>query len=213
MGSSDVALLIVDAYRQISRPDPRIVRLIQGFKQNILANSTGAMPKTGLVLTKIDRVLADEMNFQFEEMSEHFYTLSQTDRVFHVSGLRGIGLKELKEYIISSAKTSPWTIDKDNYHRAHTSAIIHEIIREKIFRAYYKEIPYAIHIKVSSVTDAAKDILIKAKLEVQSSSMKMIVIGKNGSAISSVERAAQHELSNIFNKRVHLNLSVLCLDQ
>lgn len=208
MGSCNVVLLVVDAFRQLLRPDPRIVRLIRTFKDDIHKHKSEKVPQIALVLTKLDKFSADEASLR--EMSEHLFELSRADDCFLVSGLRGTGLKELRNYITSHANESPWTIDGKTFYNTEQSSIVYEIVREKIFRAYYKEIPYAIEIKALNINDTENDIRVQVKLKVPSSSMKTIVIGKKGSAVSSVEKAVQHELSNTFEKDSHVNISVSC---
>jgi len=88
--------------------------------------------------------------------------------------------------------------------------IIREIIREKIFRAYYKEVPYATQITALDVHQTDREIWIKAKLDVPSSSMKTIVIGRKGAAICSVERAVEREISNMYKKDAHVSIGVQC---
>ena len=204
-GSSDLVLLTVDAFRQLSKPDPRVIRLIQTFRNDIHAHGGKIVPRTALVLTKADKCSYEHSNLV--EMSEYLLSISETERVFLVSGLRGTGLKELRSFITSCSKKSPW-IDTEGFNSDKMPAIAREIIKEKIFRAYYKEIPYATHISITNLHDNEEGVWIRAKLSVPSNSAKTIVIGKKGSAIGSVERAVQRELSNLYKKDAHVSIRV-----
>lgn len=90
--------------------------------------------------------------------------------------------------------------------------MIAEIIREKIFRAYYKEIPYAVRIKVISIRDDNENLYLRADVLVPTNSMRVIVVGKQGAAISAVEHASMLELSRLYKTKIKLTLSVRLMD-
>jgi GTPase Era involved in 16S rRNA processing len=89
---------------------------------------------------------------------------------------------------------------------------VSEIIREKVFRAYYKEVPYAVGMKVQSIQEEENLISITVNMYVPTNRMKMIVIGKRGSAISSVELASKVELSKLLGKEIRMVIRV-CLEE
>ena len=101
-------------------------------------------------------------------------------------------------------------MDKESFFGSQMHEIVREIIREKIFRAYYKEVPYATQINTLNVHQTDREIWIQAKLDVPSSSMKTIVVGRKGAAICSVERAVEREISNTFKKDARVNIGVQC---
>ena len=206
-GSSDLALLIVDGYRQLSRPDPRVISLIETFKHSLGVDGIKNVPRTALVLTKADKCSNDPRNLV--QISEYLLEISETEKVFLVSGLRGTGMSALRKHILSCSKRSPW-IDNESLYGNQIPVVAGEIIREKIFRAYYKEVPYAIRIAAVNVHQTEKEIWIQARLDVPSSSMKTIVIGTKGAAISSVERAVECEISNMYKKDAHVSIGVQC---
>lgn len=87
-GSCDVALLLVDAHRQHARPDPRVVTLIENFTSSLSEEKDTLKPKTALVLTKIDKVVA--INEDFGQMVRDLFHISQMNELFCISALRGM---------------------------------------------------------------------------------------------------------------------------
>lgn len=204
-GSSDLAFLIVDGFRQLIAPDPRVIRLIETFKLSLGVDDVKNIPRTALILTKSDK--CSNAQKKLLQMSEYLLEISKTEKVFLVSALEGSGLSALRNHILSCSKKSPWT-DKEVLFGNQIHEVVHEIIREKIFRAYYKEVPYALRIDALNVHQDENDVWIQAKLEVPSTSMKTIVIGKKGAAICSVERAVEREVSNMYKKDAHVSIGV-----
>lgn len=85
-GSCDVALLLVDAHRQHTRPDPRVVTLIENFGNSLNQEKDSLKPKTALVLTKIDKIVINE---DIAQMVRDLFQISQMNELFCISALRG----------------------------------------------------------------------------------------------------------------------------
>lgn len=152
-------------------------------------------PQTALVFTKIDKI--DGHNTDFQQMMKDLHHMSQIDKCFYVSGLRGTGLDDLQKYMLACSDVSPWIIDDKEHQEAYNALAVKEIIREKIFRAYYKEIPYALSIHGVETRESSDGIEVRADIQVPSSSIKTIVVGRKGTAIASVERAVSRELEKL----------------
>ncbi len=203
--------------RQYARPDPRVVSLVETFQEKVaekhgeLAEGTDvpvdASPRTAIVFTKIDKLVGHDVDFR--RMMDDLHRISEVDDVFCVSGLRGQGVQDMRRFMCGLSQATPWPVDKDAYEETYGSSIVKEVIREKVFRAYYKEIPYAVDIQVDDVTEDEGGVRVRAALSVPSASMRTIVIGSKGRAIGSVERAVCGELARVFRKEVRCALRVL----
>ena len=86
-----------------------------------------------------------------------------------------------------------------------------EIIREKIFKRYTKEIPYSSEVVVESFKDNNKITEINCVIYVERSSQKGILIGKNGSALTSLGTSARRDIQNFLKKKVFLGLYIKVL--
>ena len=86
-GSCDVSLLVIDAFRQYCRPDPRIIDLVGNYQNTLKTRGSNSVPKSALVLTKIDRLSIQDIDFS--QMADDLLKISHMNTMFVVSGLRG----------------------------------------------------------------------------------------------------------------------------
>jgi hypothetical protein len=82
-----VSLLVIDAFRQYSRPDPRIVDLVGSYQNILKIHRSNNVPKAALVLTKVDKLLTQDIDFS--QMADDLLKISGMNTMFLVSGLRG----------------------------------------------------------------------------------------------------------------------------
>jgi GTP-binding protein Era len=87
---------------------------------------------------------------------------------------------------------------------------IAEIIREKIFLQYAKEVPYSAQVWVSShkERDGIKKDLVIAKVYVERKSQMGIIIGHEGAALKKLSTAARVDIEKFLGRPVYLDLSV-----
>lgn len=83
-----------------------------------------------------------------------------------------------------------------------------EIIREKIFLHYQKEIPYSCEVAIDSFKEEETLIRIKALIYVERDSQKGILIGKGGSSLKTVGTQARQAMEKFFSKKIFLEISV-----
>ena len=82
-----------------------------------------------------------------------------------------------------------------------------EITREKLFKALYQELPYALMVETESWEEFDDgSVKISQVIIVQKESQKAIVVGKGGANIKKVGQEARLELEEIMERRVHLKL-------
>ena len=93
---------------------------------------------------------------------------------------------------------------------------IAEIIREKIFSVFDKEVPYSVTVEVDEVEDKPFDkaqgkpeiMIIKARILTNADRYKKILIGTHGQKIKEVGTLARRELEAALNKKIYLELEV-----
>ena len=83
-----------------------------------------------------------------------------------------------------------------------------EIIREKIFLNYEKEIPYSVEIAIDEYKEEPGIDRIAATVYVARESQKGILIGHKGSMLKKVGTQAREELEKFLGKKVFLQLFV-----
>jgi GTP-binding protein Era len=85
---------------------------------------------------------------------------------------------------------------------------IAEIIREKIFMALRKEVPYSTHVEVTEIEEKPEITVIKAIVYTYDRKYKEMIIGAKGRAIKEIGIAARKELEQATGKKVYLELEV-----
>ena len=84
-----------------------------------------------------------------------------------------------------------------------------EITREKIFHKLHDELPYAIFVDTESWEEFKNgSVKINQIIYVDRESQKAIVLGEGGRKIKSIGAEARKELTEIFERPVHLFLHV-----
>ncbi|MHB1276766.1 MAG: GTPase Era [Bacteroidia bacterium] len=157
-----------------------------------------------LVLNKIDQLEQAAV----QNLIDEWKAKNITDTIIPVSALNKFNTTELKNMLISMLPESPPYFDKDQYTDKSDRFLASEIIREKIFQRYKKEIPYSCQVVVNSFKEGDKLIKIQADIMVERDSQKGIVIGNKGVALKNTGSAARQDLENLFKKQVYLELFV-----
>ena len=83
-----------------------------------------------------------------------------------------------------------------------------EIVREKIFLHYKKEVPYSSQVVISEFSEEKKIIRMRAEIYVERKSQKGIIIGKAGVALKKVGTEARLDMEKFFQKKVFLETFV-----
>jgi len=87
-----------------------------------------------------------------------------------------------------------------------------EVIREKLTLSLHQEVPYGLTVQIERFEADAERTTINAIIWVERDSQKGIVVGKGGSVLKRVGKAARLELKQQFGRPVHLELWVKVKD-
>lgn len=134
-----------------------------------------------------------------------------------VSALKGEGIETLlditKENLVYGPRYYPDDIYTDQLERH----MCQEIIREKLLKHTYEEIPQSIAVEVISWKEKNRAkmsgrlktlISIEAEIYIEKDSQKGIIIGKDGSRLKIAGTAARIELEGLLDSKVFLKLFV-----
>ena len=103
---------------------------------------------------------------------------------------------------------SPPFFSKENLSDLTQRFFTSEMIREKIFLQYDKEIPYSTEIGIEEFIEEKNLIRIRAIIFVERSSQKGIIIGHKGEALKKVGTAARKDMEKFLGKKVFLEMFV-----
>jgi len=87
-----------------------------------------------------------------------------------------------------------------------------EVIREKLTLSLHQEVPYGLTVQIERFETDAERTTINAIIWVERDSQKGIVVGKGGSVLKRVGKAARLELKQQLRRSVHLELWVKVKD-
>ena len=192
---ADIILFLYDA--QKSRIDNETNKIL-----NELAQST---KKKILVLNKVD--LVD--NKTLLPLIKNFEGLCSFDATFIISAHTGEGSKEVLSYLAKNLPKGPWLYPEDDITDLPARLLAAEITREQIFMRLHQELPYATTVETEEWTERDDGaIVINQIIYLKKAGHKKIVIGKNGSMIKMLGKAARVEIEQILERSVHLFLYV-----
>lgn len=157
-----------------------------------------------LVINKID--LAKEG--QLEEVTKYWTDRIKADTVIPVSAQEKFNTERILQEILDRLPEHPPFYDKEELTDRPERFFASEIIREKIFKNYKKEIPYSTEVSIEDFLEDEKIIRIRATIYVERNSQKGIIIGEKGKMLKKVGIEAREEMETFFGKKVHLETYV-----
>ncbi len=158
-----------------------------------------------LVLNKVD--LVD--NKTLLPLIKNFESICSFDATFIISAFTGEGSKEVLSYLAKNLPKGPWLYPEDEITDLPARLLAAEITREQIFMRLHQELPYATTVETEEWTERDDGaIVINQIIYLKKAGHKKIVIGKNGSMIKMLGKAARLEIEQILERSVHLFLFV-----
>jgi len=135
-------------------------------------------------------------------------TIKIPDNKLTISSIDKSGFDKLLTEIKNNLNNWPLYYDEDYYTDQNYETRISEIIREKIFLNFQDEIPHSVFVEIGEIEEKGELLRIQAYIYVSSDSQKIIIIGKNGQALTNVGKLARMELEEIYGRKVFLALRV-----
>ena len=157
-----------------------------------------------LVINKID--LAKEG--QLEEVTEYWTSRVKADTVIPISAKENFNTERILQEILEKLPEHPAFYDKEELTDRPERFFASEIIREKIFTNYKKEIPYSTEVGIEDFHEEENLIKIRATIFCERNSQKGILIGDKGKMLKKVGIEAREELEKFFGKKVFLETFV-----
>lgn len=192
INDADVILYVTDVKEET---DPR-----NEFIEKINKSTIPAI----LIINKIDLCRENEL----VELHALWSKLIPRAEIIPVSALQNFNLNSLLTRIKEALPEAPPYYEKDALTDRPEKFFVSEIIREKIFKNYKKEIPYSVEVGVEEFKEEEDIIRIKTVIIVSRDSQKGILIGKRGEALKKVGKYARQDIETFFGKKVFLEMFV-----
>lgn len=193
LADADVILFVTDATRWTTEDDDVLNRL-----------KTARAPIVA-VLNKVDRVHPREALLDTLALMSARHDFAE---IVPVSALKHDNLDALIALLPPFLPESPPLFPEDMHTDRSREFHAAEVVREKLTLMLHQELPYGLTVQVERYLEEEKGITINAIIWVERDSQKGIVVGKNGSTLKRVGRAARLELKDQLQKSVHLELWV-----
>lgn len=153
-----------------------------------------------LVLNKIDLAKGT----QIQDKINYWKELVDPVEAIPVSALEGLNVQAVFQAILQYLPEHPPYFPKDELTDKPERFFAAEIIREKIFLNYKKEVPYSCEVVITEFKEEEAIIRIRSEIYVERQSQKGILIGKGGEALKKVGIEARIDLEKFFGKQVYL---------
>lgn len=170
------------------------------FVQQILSGPF----KTILVLNKIDLA----QGTQLQDKITYWQEVLPDVEIVPVSALNKINLDLLFDKIKTHLPVHPPFFPLDALTDKPERFFASEIIREKIFLTYKKEVPYSCEVVITEFKEEEEIIRMRAEIFVERDSQKGIIIGHKGQSLKKVGIESRKDMEAFFQKQVHLETYV-----
>lgn len=184
---ADVILFVTDLYEKY-QDEEHIQRLKESDVPVIL------------VMNKIDLAKGS----QAEDKMAYWQEILEPTASILISALEGLNITQVFEAILRRLPEHPPYFPKDELTDKPERFFAAEIIREKIFTNYKKEIPYSCEVVITEFKEDESIIRMRCEIFVERKSQRGILIGKGGEAIKKVGIEARADLEKFFAKQVYL---------
>ena len=182
-------LFVLSARERIGAGDGFVARRVFGIGVPVV-----------IALNKVDRLKPGHIASQMETAAK----LGDFHALHPVSAKTGDGLAALRDELVALLPDGPLYYPQQQRTDLPVSVQIGELIREQAIRVTRDEVPHAITVEVEEIEDN----LVRAGVLVETESQKQIVVGKGGSMIREIGRAARPEIEALLGHPVYLELHV-----
>ena len=193
LADADVILFVTDVTRWTTEDDDVLKRL-QRVDAPVVA-----------VLNKIDKVHPREKLLDALGLMAARLDFAE---IIPVSAHKHDNLDQLMAMLPGFLPESPPLFPEDMHTDRSREFHAAEVIREKLTLMLHQELPYGLTVQVERFLEESGGLTINAIIWVERDSQKGIVVGKNGSVLKKVGRAARLELKEQLHCNVHLELWV-----
>ncbi len=161
------------------------------------------------VLNKCDLVTPER-----QKLAEEFVRNTWNPAaVLSVSALKGSNLPELIDAIRPFLPLNYPLYPEDTLSTAPERFFVSEIIREKIFLLYGREVPYSTEVVIDEFkeqheNDPTRKDLIRCSVIVERDTQKQILIGSKGTALKKLGQTARKDIEEMLGRPVFLELFI-----
>ena len=163
----------------------------------------GAVPVI-ILINKIDLSTQNEVDLTIQTIQEQY----PKSEVFAISALKNFNIESVLNRLIDLVPLSPPYFPKDQFTDRPERFFVNEILRQKIFTYYDKEIPYSVEVQTEEFIEKPSIIKLRCYIIVERESQKGIIIGHRGIALKKIGSKARKDLEVFFKKKIFIEIKV-----
>ncbi|WP_421827996.1 GTPase Era [Larkinella sp.] len=184
---ADVILFVTDIFEKYDEND--VIERLQKTQTPVL-----------LLINKIDLATPEQVEEKIQYWKENF----KSEAIIPISALTDINIKHVFKAIVSRLPVHPPYFPKDELTDRPERFFASEIIREKIFLNYKKEVPYSCEVIITGFKEKDDIIVVQSEILVERATQRAILLGEGGKMIKKTGIMAREELERFFGKKVFL---------
>ncbi|MDB5026183.1 MAG: GTPase Era [Mucilaginibacter sp.] len=188
---ADLILLVTDINEKYDESD-------------VIEKLQGSLAPLCVIINKIDK--SDEETVK--QKVDYWQEKLKPKAIFAVSALKDHNVLAVMNFVIEHLPEHPAYYDKDALTDRNDRFFASEIIREKIFKIYEKEIPYSTEVIITAFVEGENLYRISSEIIVERDSQKNILIGKGGETLKKVGTYARKDMEEFFRKKVFLEMFI-----
>ena len=193
---ADVVVLVVDASVRPGSGDDFVLDLL-----------TRAGTPAILAMNKIDRVQKPRLL----PLMQHYAAALPFKAIVPISALTGDGQADLEREIVAALPEGAALYPEEYLTDQTERQLAAELVREKVLAHTRDELPFTTAVTIDRFEEPAEPgglTKIFASILVDHASQKPIVVGKGGEMIKRIGTEARHDLEQMLQGRVYLDLHV-----
>jgi GTP-binding protein Era len=163
--------------------------------------------KVILIINKVDKVKDKTTLLPLIQKAGEMYPFTE---IIPICALKQPDLDRLLKALKSHIPEGPFLYDEDELTDKTYEFQVQEIIREKILKTTYEEVPHSVAVVIDQMKENPKtgQKEIFATVFLERPSQKAIIIGKGGEMIKKIRQNAQADIKKLFGEPVYIELWV-----
>ena len=194
---ADVLYVLMEA---TSLPGPGDLLVIDHLKAALAKRQRPVI----LVVNKIDAV----NKLKLLPVLEMYAKLFAWTEVVPVSAETGDNVERLLDVTVTHLPEGDAAYDDETITDQSMRMLAAEMIREKILKQTYEEVPHSVAVEIDQFMEEGKLVRINASVFVEKESHKAIVIGQQGERLKTVGTEARRDMERLLGKKVFLEMWV-----
>jgi GTP-binding protein Era len=198
--TSDLICLLIDSTLKFGHGDQFVIDTLKKVSTPLF-----------LLINKVDIVKKEKILLTIDKYKD----LLPFKELIPISALNGINVDILEEKIYEQLHDAEKVFSDDDISDQSEKFLLSEIIREKVLKHVWKELPFATATFIDKIEDRPHDEkyekqnkYIKATIFVEKDNHRKIIIGRRGSLIKAIGTEARKEIESILDAKIYLDLQV-----